>query len=150
MIELFWVAWGIATALGIGFHFYIEHGRKLSDRIGEEIFRSYQDEINVRIAAFEENLRQARMHTTLACTVLGVDPKATQEEIKNAYRRKAMKHHPDRGGDPETFQEIQAAYELLSKPVRCPECEGKGTIKVKRGAFVDKVQCPRCWPQGGT
>lgn len=90
------------------------------------------------------------LDNVLARTVLGVDKDATQEEIKTAYRRKAMKYHPDRGGELETFREIQAAYELLTRPVRCPDCEGKGTIKVKRGAFVDTVQCPRCWPQGGT
>lgn len=81
-----------------------------------------------------------------ATEVLGVPPTATQEEIKAAYRRLAMKHHPDRGGSADEFQKIKTAYEQLTKPSRCPQCEGKGTIRVKRGAFVDKVQCPRCWP----
>ena len=39
-------------------------------------------------------------------TVLGVDKKATYDEIKKAYRKLAVKHHPDRGGDKEKFQEI--------------------------------------------
>lgn len=33
--------------------------------------------------------------------VLGVDPSASGDEIKAAYRRLAMKYHPDQGGDPE-------------------------------------------------
>jgi curved DNA-binding protein len=47
---------------------------------------------------------------------LGVDRAATADQIKQAYRRLAMKHHPDKGGDLRQFQEIQAAYELLSDP----------------------------------
>lgn len=81
-----------------------------------------------------------------AIELLGLSPGASHEEIKAAYRRMAMKHHPDRGGSQDKFQEIKVAYEQLMKPSRCPECDGKGTIRVKRGAFVDTVQCPRCWP----
>lgn len=44
---------------------------------------------------------------------LGVDKNASQDEIKRAYRKLAAQHHPDRGGDTKTFQEIQAAYDVL-------------------------------------
>lgn len=46
--------------------------------------------------------------------ILGIAPTATPEEIKTAYRKLAMKHHPDRGGDPGQFQEITTAYNTLS------------------------------------
>jgi DnaJ-class molecular chaperone len=49
-------------------------------------------------------------------SILGVDRSASAEEIKHAYRKLAGKHHPDRGGDTKTFQEIQAAYDTLSDP----------------------------------
>jgi DnaJ-class molecular chaperone len=47
-------------------------------------------------------------------TTLGVSRTATQEEIKSAFRKLAMQHHPDRGGDINKFQEISNAYEILS------------------------------------
>jgi DnaJ-class molecular chaperone len=45
---------------------------------------------------------------------LGVSETATPEEIKRAYRKLASQHHPDRGGDTATFQNIQAAYDVVS------------------------------------
>ncbi len=50
--------------------------------------------------------------------ILGVNPNCDQEEIKKAYRSLAMKHHPDRGGDPETFKKISSAYDTLSDPAK--------------------------------
>jgi DnaJ-class molecular chaperone len=45
---------------------------------------------------------------------LGIDRSASAEEIKRAYRRLASQHHPDKGGDTQRFQEIEAAYRVLS------------------------------------
>lgn len=49
-------------------------------------------------------------------STLGVGKNASQDEIKSAYRKMAMKHHPDRGGDEATFKKISEAYDTLSDP----------------------------------
>ncbi len=49
---------------------------------------------------------------------LGVDRTASDSEIKSAYRRLAMKHHPDKGGDSKLFSQINQAYEVLKDPQR--------------------------------
>lgn len=45
--------------------------------------------------------------------ILGVDKKASTEEIKTAFRKMAHKHHPDKGGDEEKFKEVNEAYQVL-------------------------------------
>lgn len=49
---------------------------------------------------------------------LGVAKTATPDDIKKAYRRLASQHHPDKGGDTNTFQKIQSAYDVLSDPIK--------------------------------
>jgi len=50
-------------------------------------------------------------------SVLGVSKDASQIDIKQAYRKLAMKHHPDReGGNSAKLSEINAAYEVVGNP----------------------------------
>jgi len=46
-------------------------------------------------------------------TILGVNETATQDEIKKAYRKKAIEYHPDKGGSEEQFKKISEAYDNL-------------------------------------
>ena len=53
---------------------------------------------------------------------LGIEKTASLDEIKKAYRKLAMKYHPDRDdGDQEKFQQIKHAYEILSDPKKRQE-----------------------------
>jgi molecular chaperone DnaJ len=45
--------------------------------------------------------------------ILGVSKGASADEIKKAFRKAAVEHHPDRGGDEAKFKEINEAYEVL-------------------------------------
>jgi molecular chaperone DnaJ len=53
-------------------------------------------------------------------TILGLQPSASADEIKKAYRSLALKYHPDRNKDDPTaeskFKEVAEAYEVLSNP----------------------------------
>jgi DnaJ-class molecular chaperone len=60
--------------------------------------------------------------------VLGIEKSATQAQIKKAYHKNAIKHHPDKGGDHEKFQEISKAYQILSDPKKKERYDRFGTI----------------------
>jgi len=74
--------------------------------------------------------------------ILGVSRNATQEEIKKAYRQKALQYHPDRNpGDKEAeekFKEAAEAYEVLSDPEKRARYDKFGHAGVKgSGGFAD-------------
>lgn len=45
---------------------------------------------------------------------LGISKNASAKDIKKAFHRMSLEHHPDKGGDPERFKEISHAYQVLS------------------------------------
>ena len=47
-------------------------------------------------------------------TRLGVSENASKEDLKKAYKGKAMEHHPDKGGDSKEFHKINYAYMVLT------------------------------------
>lgn len=66
---------------------------------------------------------------------LGVEKKASAAEIKKAYRKLCKTHHPDVGGDEETFKKISHSYEVLSDPVKKDNYDKFGTEEPQRGNF---------------
>ncbi len=58
--------------------------------------------------------------------ILGVDKKASQDEVKKAFRKLAQKHHPDKGGEEAKFKEITEAYSTLSDEKKRREYDSYG------------------------
>lgn len=78
------------------------------------------------------------MAETTHYSALGLTPTATELQIKQAYRRLAQKHHPDRGGDPAAFQKVTKAYETLIDPKQREKYDktiGTGTLDRKLTTF---------------
>ena len=78
--------------------------------------------------------------------VLGVSKEASTDEIKKAYRKLAMKYHPDRNkgdaGAEEKFKEIAVAYEAL---ISCFRTRPAGTAGGEgAGAAGGGFQCDGC------
>jgi len=67
--------------------------------------------------------------------ILGLQDGADDEAIRQAYKRLAMKHHPDRGGDAAHFQEIQEAYSTLSDPARRAQWQQQRHFQHDGGPF---------------
>jgi len=71
---------------------------------------------------------------------LKVDKSATAEEIKKAYRRMALKYHPDKNKDPdatEKFKEINEAYEVLSDAEKRSYYDQYGSANMGNSGFRD-------------
>ncbi len=58
--------------------------------------------------------------------ILGIEKKATKEDIKKAFRKLAQKHHPDKGGDEAKFKEITEAYATLADDKKRREYDSYG------------------------
>ncbi|TEB36094.1 chaperone dnaJ 3 [Coprinellus micaceus] len=68
--------------------------------------------------------------------LLDVAPNASEPELKKAYRKKALRLHPDKGGDPELFKEVTHAYEILSDPQKRSLYDARGEAGLsEQGGF---------------
>ena len=95
--------------------------------------------------------------------LLEVSPSATDSDLKKAYRKKcatflsyillqslytffrALRLHPDKGGDPELFKEVTHAYEVLSDPEKRNIYDTRGEAGLSEqggmGGMDPQVRC---------
>ncbi len=69
--------------------------------------------------------------------ILGVGKNASADEIKKAFRRLAVEHHPDRGGSEEKFKEVNEAYEVLKDDAKRKRYDQFGHAGVGSSAASD-------------
>ena len=96
-------------------------------RISQEelnVINTISDYMNVTNSDFKSVKAMFIKETDSAYKILGIDPSATDEEVKKAYREMAKKNHPDlvsnlgeevRTAAEKKFQEVNAAYETIKK-----------------------------------
>lgn len=83
--------------------------------------------------------------------VLGVSRTANDQEIKAAYRRQALKWHPDRNKSPEAtekFKEINKAFEVLSDPKKREIYDQYGEAAFERGTYPGGTAGGQYYQQG--
>src|SRR5574343_635010 len=74
--------------------------------------------------------------------LLAVSPDSTPDDWKRAFRRLAMRWHPDRSNDPlatERFKEINAAYELLLNPQAEDEAVEEEAAQADEGEVMPRA-----------
>lgn len=65
--------------------------------------------------------------------VLGLPKGASKEDVKRAYKKLAVQHHPDKGGDPEKFKEISNAYSILGDEQKKSQYDQFGDRMMEQG-----------------
>lgn len=89
------------------------------------------DSMSVKPFEVKEPARVAKSLTFLSLKKTDLNSPGLKKKIKSAYRKQAMRHHPDLGGDADGFRKLHDAYEQIIKWSENP-------IFVRRRGFPDK------------
>jgi len=65
--------------------------------------------------------------------ILNIEKNSSQDQIRKAFRKLSLKHHPDRGGNEEEFKKINRAFQILGDPIKKKEYDMK-----QNSPFVNK------------
>jgi molecular chaperone DnaJ len=82
--------------------------------------------------------------------VLGIGKTASADEIKKAFRKAAIEHHPDKGGDETKFKEVNEAYEVLKDTSKRQRYDQFGHAGVGSSAASDGNPYAGFGGQGGS
>jgi len=98
--------------------------RAWKDLCGTSLFSNEREYAEWHLIRYENAAEEAEISNTSAYStyrdhpasfaLLGLSISASQAEIKAAYKRMTMKHHPDRGGKVTEFHKVKAAYDALN------------------------------------
>jgi len=89
----------------------------------------------------EASRRNEQLDSTEIFQLLGVGPKASEREVRRAYKRLLQQHHPDRSADPqaeERFKSIQAAYAAFKSRLSLEE--NRSAKRLTRTEFDREVR----------
>lgn len=75
----------------------------------------------------------AEVNKTEFYELLEITKDATTQQIKKAFRKRALKEHPDKGGDPNKFKRLKEAYDTLLDPEKRQLYDDYGEEGVKNG-----------------
>jgi DnaJ-class molecular chaperone len=94
------------------------------------------------------------MRLSEAYELLELHEDCTLEQLTERWRDLRSKHHPDRGGDADTFIQLREAHrkieQELTKPKPCPDCNGSGKQEKSRGWNTITMRCASCGGTGKT
>ncbi|MBA7500738.1 hypothetical protein ES704_03498 [subsurface metagenome] len=87
----------------------------LAKLLGVETGGKYFQDLSREAAEAARNLKKTKGKTDDAYKILGLRPDAPEEVVRAAYRARAMKAHPDRGGSSKEMAKVNKAYQQIIK-----------------------------------
>ncbi len=100
-----------------------EEERERFEKEQERRRREFEEQQARRRNDYKNQMRQFEASQTNAYSLLGIPQNYTMDQLKVAYRKKAIMTHPDKGGSPELFDEVTKAYFSLLEKLKNKESD---------------------------